>query len=403
MRSVSEIPTLEFQPRLAHSSSRSRMSVVAIGDVNLLEDYVHAWEDLAATAIEANPFYEPWMLMPALRELAAGKDIRVVMVLDVSGEQPVLCGAFPLEKKASYKGLPIAVLSLWQHIYCALCTPLVREGYARECLDAFLNWLGLESGCSLMEFNLISGDGAFNRILSDCLFERATSSLLCESYSRALFRPAESAEEYLESAISPKHRREMRRVQRRLSELGRVEFDELEQEGEVDAWVEEFLELEASSWKGEQGSALGCVDANRNYFVTITREAFRRGRLMMTAMRLDGRPLAQRLSFVASRGAFAFKTAYDESYAGFSPGISLEIDTIRRLHASTEIDWMDSCATPIHFINRLWTDRRAISTVLISTGRKSGDLLVEIMPLMKRLNRGLKSIRQSAATKEREK
>jgi len=30
-------------------------------------------------------------------------------------------------------------------------------------------------------------------------------------------------------------------------------------------------------------------------------------------------------------------------------------------------------------------------------------LLLEIMPLMKRLNRGLKSIRQSAATKEREK
>ncbi|HJZ68331.1 MAG TPA: GNAT family N-acetyltransferase, partial [Blastocatellia bacterium] len=159
----------------------------------------------------------------------------------------------------------------------------------------------------------------------------------------------------------------------------------------------------ASSWKGEQGSALACVEANRNYFMTIAREAFARGRLMMSAMRLNGRPLAQRLSFIAGSGAFAFKTAYDENHAGSSPGMLLEIDNIQRLHTRTDVEWMDSCATPIHFINRLWTDRRAIRSVLISTGRKSGDLLVEIMPLMKRLSRGLRSIKQSAATKEKEK
>ncbi len=37
---------------------RSREALAAI---------VPAWEGLAANAIEANPFYEPWFLLPALR------------------------------------------------------------------------------------------------------------------------------------------------------------------------------------------------------------------------------------------------------------------------------------------------------------------------------------------------
>ena len=36
---------------------RDRQSLAAI---------VRPWEDLAANALEGNPFYEPWMLLPAL-------------------------------------------------------------------------------------------------------------------------------------------------------------------------------------------------------------------------------------------------------------------------------------------------------------------------------------------------
>jgi hypothetical protein len=43
------------------------MSVVIVDDLTALEKHIAAWEELAATAIEPNVFYEPWMLMPALR------------------------------------------------------------------------------------------------------------------------------------------------------------------------------------------------------------------------------------------------------------------------------------------------------------------------------------------------
>ena len=43
------------------------MSVVIVDDLTALEKHIAAWEELAAAAIEPNVFYEPWMLMPALR------------------------------------------------------------------------------------------------------------------------------------------------------------------------------------------------------------------------------------------------------------------------------------------------------------------------------------------------
>src|SRR5437667_1989687 len=396
MKSKSEILTVDDPSQWRAASLPEPMSVVIIEDFDMLRDYVQAWEDLAEEALELNPFYESWMLIPALRALGTGTDLRVVLVLTV--KEGKLCGVFPLEKKQRYKRLPVAAFSLWQHIYCPLCTPLIRASNAQECIDAFLDWLASERDCALMDFNLISGDGPFYELLNDRLTKRGKSSLVCESYTRALFRPMESADKYLQAAISPKHLKDMRRKQRRLSETGRIECDELGPNGDADRWIEEFLKLEVSSWKGKQGGAFACAEANRNYFVLIAKEAFNRGRLMMTAMRLDGQPIAQKFSLIDSRGAFAFKIAYDENYARFSPGTLLEVENICRLHARPDIEWMDSCAAPVHFINRLWDDRRTIKSVLVSTGGRAGALVVWLIPFMRRLNRALRGFLRRPST-----
>lgn len=399
MQSNSNIVTLDTAAEGPGSASR-KMTVVFIKNFEMLEDYIQAWEDLAADALEPNPFYEPWMLMPALDSLAAGKDLGVVLVLAMDQQKPVLCGVFPLEKKARYRGLPVAGFSLWRHIYCALCTPLIRRDCARQCLDAFLDWLATECGGPLMEFNSISGEGCFHELLNDCLLKRGHPSFVCESYARALFRPMESADKYLQTAISPKHRKDLRRKQKRLSEKGQLTFDELDAGGDAERWIDEFLALEASSWKGKQGGAFACDEANRDYFVAMAREAFLRGKLLMSAMRLDGKPIAQKFSFVSGRASFAFKIAFDEYYALFSPGMLLEVENIRRLHARPDIKWMDSCAAPIHFINRIWHDRRTIQTVLVSTGRRSGAFVILLIPFLRWLNRALRAFSRRQYTQK---
>src|ERR1044072_1906579 len=91
-----------------------KMSVIALTDFDCLEEYLPAWEDLARAALEPNPFYEAWMLIPALKLLGENKSLQLVLVFAENQARPngppVLCGVFPLERKPKYKGLPVSVL-----------------------------------------------------------------------------------------------------------------------------------------------------------------------------------------------------------------------------------------------------------------------------------------------------
>ena len=100
-----------------------------------LEAVVPAWEELASAALEPNPFYEHWMLRPALEAFGAGRELRVVLVW--AGER--LAGLFPFERVARYKGLPLPAFKSWRHAHCLLCTPLVRADTARACLEALFD------------------------------------------------------------------------------------------------------------------------------------------------------------------------------------------------------------------------------------------------------------------------
>ena len=45
-----------------------------------MKDIVPAWDDLAARALEPNPFYESWMLLPAIEAFGLERSFRLVTV-----------------------------------------------------------------------------------------------------------------------------------------------------------------------------------------------------------------------------------------------------------------------------------------------------------------------------------
>src|SRR5262249_59895566 len=123
-------------------------------------------------------------------------------------------------------------------------------------------------------------------------------------------------------------RRRLRRKERRLCELGCVEHLALQPAEDVGRWIDEFLRLEARGWKGLAGTALAYSETSRRYFEDVATFASRLGRLLMLGIDFDGRPIPRRCAFSAGQGSFAFKTAYDEDFAHFSPGSILERDYI---------------------------------------------------------------------------
>ncbi len=368
------------------------LTVRVIDDPAALAAHVAAWQDLADNAIEPNPFYEPWMLLPALEYFGQGQSLQFVLVYsDRRGGPPLLCGLFPLERPSRYHGLPVRHARLWRYIHCFLGTPLLRRGYATKCVRALLDSLGAAGGVSAIEWREVAADGPFFAALAAVRDDRGTFTFRSYHRERAMLCRAADGEAYLQRALPKASRKEMRRLQARLGDRGALTFTTLESSSEAPRWIEDFLQLEAAGWKGERGSALASSESGRSFFRRAALAAAGRGRLMMLALNVGGRPVAMKCNLIAGEGSFAFKIAYDESYARYSPGTLLELENIRAFHRRADLRWMDSCAAPDHFMaNRLWLERRPLVDLMAATGKASGNLVVPSLSLLHWLRRSLR-------------
>jgi CelD/BcsL family acetyltransferase involved in cellulose biosynthesis len=373
-------------------------SVRVFRDRASLDALVPAWEELSAAALEPNPFYEPWMLLPALELLAGDAGVLVVAVW-VEGQ---LCALVPLAR-ARLKGLPVGTLTTWRHAHCLLCTPLVRAGRsASAALGALLDWVRDEGGVAAIEWRYLPAGGAVQAALSDALEARGMTSLPSGAYTRAVLRRGPDAQSYLESAMSAQARRTNGKKERQLQARGTLEYSALGSDADARAWIDGFLALESSGWKGQAGTALGCTEHNRRFAVEVLVEAHRRGRLLASGIDFDGKPIGRLMCFLCGTGSIAWKTAYDEAFRTYGPGVLTEVHAIHRFHALPPgVQWMDSFTAPGNaLIDRLWKDRLLIQDVLVAT-RPAGELALALLPALRWMKRALARLRARVAARGR--
>lgn len=166
--------------------------------------------------------------------------------------------------------------------------------------------------------------------------------------------------------MSPHHYRSLGRLRRRLGENGALDYRIARQSEDIRRDVETFLTLEASGWKGRERSAM-VID---RYRAAFAREAIHglaeRDLCRIHSLTLDGRTIASLIVLVEGGVAYSWKTAYDENYAAFSPGVLLAMEVTKTHLDDPNIERTDSCAVPDHpVMSRLWTERRSIGTFVI--------------------------------------
>jgi CelD/BcsL family acetyltransferase involved in cellulose biosynthesis len=330
-------------------------TVIVLRDRASLAAIAPAWEELAATALELNPFYEPWLLLPALR---ARGDLGLECVS--VWQDATLIGLFPFERRSRFRRLPVETLSSWRHSSHLLCTPLVRRDAAIPALRALMRWAASEA--SVLELLYLQASGPFD----DALREAAGTLVRTAQFSRPLLVKAANADAYMEEAASGRLRRQIRRNERRLAGRG-AETVVVRPGDAIGDEIERFLRLEVGGWKGRQGGALASDSANLRFGREVLVEAHRRGRLHVAGIDCDGAPIARRLSILSGDGAYAFKTAYDEDYAAYSPGVLAEALCLRDFHSLPGARWMDACGdNPT--LNRMWKHRRSMQSVAVGIG-----------------------------------
>jgi hypothetical protein len=382
-----------IEPR---SATARHYTITVAHDEGELKEHLGAWEDLVRDVAEPNAFYEPWALLPALRQFSAGQDLRFVLVYSAptaAQPEPLLCGLFPFQRRRIHRFLPVVVLETWRHLYGFLCTPLLRAGHGAEVVDALFAWLRSDPrGAALIRLQLVSGDGAFMQAVADVTHRKRRPTELVDSYCRAMIEPHTDGSSYVRRALAGRHLKEYRRKERLLAKGGLFERRVMAHDDDPREWADMFLGLEARGWKGREGTAMVCRATDAEFFRDMVEGAFAAGKLEMLGLFLDGRPLAMKCNLRSGAGAFAFKIAFDEAYAANSPGMLLELVNIEHLHQTRSAAWMDSCAIPEHpMINRLWLERRIIVDQYLATGRGPGDALVSLMPFARWLKRFIRT------------
>jgi CelD/BcsL family acetyltransferase involved in cellulose biosynthesis len=316
------------------------------------------WAALALDAAEPNAFYAPDMLTTALSHLDGNGRVQLIEA-EANGN---LIGLLPVVTHARHGRLPVACVGNWMHDHCFMGAALVRRGAEQAAWRAFLAQLDDAPWApGFLHLQGIDAAGANAAAIAAICTEQHRDWREVHRYDRAMLHSDLGADSYWDTHVRAKKRKELRRLQKRLGDLGAVAQRLLTEASQLSEWVESFLALEAAGWKGKQGTALACSHADSAFFRAACASAFQAGRLHMLRLDLNGRPIAMLVNFRHGEGAFSFKIAIDEEFGRFSPGVLIEIANLHAVQGDPDIAWMDSCAAPGHpMIDSLWAERRTI-------------------------------------------
>jgi CelD/BcsL family acetyltransferase involved in cellulose biosynthesis len=318
-----------------------------------------AWRRLADRAAEPNPFFEADYVLPAVRHLSSGP-ISLAVVAD--GDEWIAC--LPVERRRRWRWYPGRWVVTWRHVYCFLGTPLVDTSRVEPALEHLMEAVSASGRGTWTALEWLDGGGHLRDALDGALAARRSRALGLEAFERAALRRRAEAS-YLQETLKPARRKELRRLGRRLEEeLGEPVVLE-DRAGDPDA-CEEFMRLEASGWKGRGGTALAADPAHAAFFREVCAAFAARGRLQLLRLGTPDRAVAMQCNLIAGGTLFCFKVAYDETLARWSPGVQLEARAVDVFHGRTDVALADSCADPDNeLINRMWPDRRAITTLVV--------------------------------------
>jgi hypothetical protein len=277
-----------------------------------------------------------------------------------------LIGFFPVRIERRRYGLTWPVLTGWTHPYAPLGSPLVDREHGKEAILAWLDRIAADPGLPkllLMPYLPARCAAMFEAALA----ERGGRCAEFAYHARAMLRPDNGRRGYLDVAIPPKKRKELRRLRKRLADAGPLTSELATAAPELNAALSDFLALEASGWKGRAGTAAWSDDDIRRFVEAAVAALAAEGKASVARLAANGRVIAAILTLRSGDAAWSWKIAYDESYARYSPGVQLLLDATQNLLGDAGISYADSCATPDHpMIDHIWRERLVLSDRLMS-------------------------------------
>ena len=364
-------------------------------DIDELETKISAWNHLAQNALWCTPALESNYLLPALKYLDS-QTVRMLVVEDQNApEARELVAVVPIETKRIYR-LPFKAAEVWRHDQCFNATPLLDRRCATGAWERICELLVSED-YSLLSLDTVSADPDVDAVFKNLERRPGVTRFQRDRFERAGFAPHESGDDYILEHVSKGLRKKLRRYIVKLEAIGKVSWEPSSEGSNFEQLAEEFMRIEASGWKGRGGTALACSESTEAFFRELIQRSAAQDKARFLSLKLDGKPISMICDIQSGATVYCYKTAYDDTFAAYSPGLQTEFKSVEYLHRDG-IKHGDSCTSPgSSSLSRIWGQRVELQNVVFSLKSGLAQAAVRALPKIQSVLKGLRSLKSGGS------
>jgi CelD/BcsL family acetyltransferase involved in cellulose biosynthesis len=393
--SAADIPAVVTQTlpaRIAAANGADNLTVEIV-DASRLAEMHSNWSDLLNRADVPNVLMDPTMVRAAA-DVFPESNCQALLAWKASKDgtrQLAGIWAFSIGRPHQ-SAFPISVVSIPPGPHRYLATPVIDRTCLDETLHAMLDMLAAHPHLpKIVALDAMAMDNPTMEAMARVLAARHSPPCLLEQFRRPKLVTGLDGKAYLEKALSSSSRKKLRQHRRRLAEKGNLTTVIVTEPDAVRNALEEFMQMEAAGWKGQQGTALLCDAGHAAFMRKAIVGMAERGRAQIHAMYLDRRPVSMQVIVRAGAVAFTWKTAYDEEFQDYSPGMLLLEDYTTALLADRTIAYVDSCAHDDSGYMSVWTERQSVADLWIDV-RRGGAASFFILSRLQKYYRQLRAL-----------
>jgi CelD/BcsL family acetyltransferase involved in cellulose biosynthesis len=329
-----------------------------------LSDIENDWRDLLGRALDPNVFMSPPLIRSAEQHFPDSRYVTLLAWRSIeNGKSLAGLWSFVIGYPPRSLRLTRALISpAAPHAY--LATPVINREDPENVLRAMLNFIERDARMpKTIVLDSVGMQSETMQALSHVFLSRGSAPSILGLAQRPMLRSEMDGKRCLEKPQSSSSRKKLRQHRRRLEEKGTLEFKVWDDPKPICDAFDAFLRLERAGWKGRSGTALLCSRAEAAFSVAMIASMADRKDAMVHALYLDGKPISMQIVLRAGRVAFTWKTAYDEKFQEFSPGMLLLEEYTREFLADRSIDHVDSCAFDDSGFMSVWAGRQTMAQV----------------------------------------
>lgn len=370
---------------LWHSPSGLTVREMPLTEVDT--SFSERWAELESNSLNGNAFLSPGFVLAVARNVVERPPFLVAIEDKSTGS---LTGLGVFEEVHGSRLLPLTHLKHWETDFGFTGGVLLEANEPDASAAALFEWLKVNgSRWHGLAFSNLPAESPTARTLFTAAGTAGHTWRQDSGSRRALIRTEEIPDDVM-TLYSKNRRKSLRQNLRKLEAHGSVKF-QIHRRDPDGCRRQEFLRLEASGWKGEDGTALGSAPQLTAFCREWMDSLLESGMLAICELSVDDQPVAMSLNPISGETLFAFKIGWDASFAACSPGTLCEWHMIRSLKSELpRVRFVDSCSTEGSYVEKIWPWKLKLTDGVFPT-TWFGGLAVDSMlrvKYVKRLLRG---------------